>query len=143
MITVNEIMSEKVITLKASDTLSTARELMKEEYIRHIPIVDDNHFPVGIVTHRDILRALHSETNDNHTQSPDKGSILLEQIMSQRISYVRPDDPLRVAGLKLQKNKFGCLPVMNKDKLVGIITDSDFVDVAINLIEQAEQADNY
>ena len=143
MITVNEIMSAKVITLKASDSLSTARKLMREEDIRHIPIVDDNHFPVGIVTHRDILRALHSETNDNHTQSADKGSILLEHIMSQRISYVRPDDPLRVAGLKLQKNKYGCLPVMNKDKLVGIITDSDFVDVAINLIEQAEQAENY
>ena len=143
MITVNEIMSAKVITLKASDSLSTARELMKEEDIRHIPIVDDNHFPVGIVTHRDILRALDSEIDSNHEQSSDKNSILLEQIMSQKISYVRPSDPLRVAGLKLQKNKYGCLPVMDKDKLAGIITDSDFVDVAINLIEQVEQAENY
>ena len=143
MITVNEIMSAKVITLKASDSLSTARKLMREEDIRHIPIVDDNHFPVGIVTHRDILRALDSEIDSNHEQSSDKNSILLEQIMSQKISYVRPSDPLRVAGLKLQKNKYGCLPVMDNDKLAGIITDSDFVDVAINLIEQVEQTENY
>ncbi len=143
MITVNEIMSAKVLTLKASDSLSTARELMKKEDIRHIPIVDEHHFPVGIVTHRDILRALDVEIKDNHIQSSDNKAILLEQIMSQKISYVRPGDPLRVAGLKLQKNKYGCLPVMEKDKLVGIITDSDFVDVAINLIEQVEQAENY
>lgn len=143
MITVNEIMSAKVITLKASDSLSTARELMREEDIRHIPIVDEHHFPVGIVTHRDILRALDSEIDSNHKQSSDKDSILLEQIMSQNISYVRPSDPLRVAGLKLQKNKYGCLPVMENDKLAGIITDSDFVDVAINLIEQVEQTENY
>jgi len=63
--------------------------------------------------------------------------------MSKGISYTRPKDPLRSAGLKLKKNKYGCLPVMDKDKMVGIITDSDFVDVALNLIEQMDFSEDY
>lgn len=143
MISVNEIMSTQVITLNTSDTVSTARELMKKEDIRHIPIVDENHFPVGIITQRDILRAQDSELakDDNHTI--DDQSVLLEQIMSQGISYARPSDPLRSAGLKLLKHKYGCLPVMDNNKLVGIITDSDFVDIAINLIQQLEHTEDY
>lgn len=140
MITVNEIMSENVITLKASDSISSARELMKNEDIRHLPVVDDNNFPVGIVTQRDIFRAQDSKLNgDNHIINDEQ--VLLEQIMSRKISYALPDEPLRSAGLKLQKNKYGCLPVMDNDKLVGIITDFDFVGVAINLIEQMEHSD--
>jgi len=140
MITVNEIMSANVITLKASDSVSSAKELMKNEDIRHLPVVDDNNFPVGIVTQRDIFKAQDSELNgDNHIINEEQ--VLLEQIMSRKISYALPDEPLRSAGLKLQKNKYGCLPVMDNDKLVGIITDFDFVGVAINLIEQMEHSD--
>ena len=140
MINVNEVMSENVITLKASDTISAARTLMEEEDIRHIPIVDDNNFPIGIITQRDIFRARDSElNNDEHIIDDEKTT--LEQIMSRQISYVLKTDPLRIAGLKLQKNKYGCLPGMDQDKLVGIITDFDFVGVAINLIEQMEQTE--
>ena len=140
MINVNEVMSENVITLKASDTISAARTLMEEEDIRHIPIVDDNNFPIGIITQRDIFRARDSELNSNE-HIIDDDTVVLEQIMSRQISYVLKTDPLRIAGLKLQKNKYGCLPVMDQDKLVGIITDFDFVGVAINLIEQMEQTE--
>lgn len=141
MITVNEVMSTQVITLLVSDSVFTAKNLMKDEGVRHIPIVDENHFPVGVVTQRDILRAQDSELSDDQPKLDTK-SILLEQIMSKAISYTRPDDPLRSAGLKLQKNKYGCLPVMEHNKLVGIITDSDFVDIALNLIEQMEYNDD-
>ncbi|MCW8929002.1 MAG: CBS domain-containing protein [Gammaproteobacteria bacterium] len=140
MITVNEVMSETVITLKPTDTIDSARELMGQKNIRHIPIVDDNNFPVGIITQRDILRAQDSELN-HESHIVDDTEIMLEQIMSRKISYVLKTDPLRIAGLKLQKNKYGCLPVMDNNKLVGIITDSDFVGIAINLLEQMEQTE--
>lgn len=138
MITVNEIMSENVITLKASDNINSAIELMKKEDIRHIPIVDDNHFPIGIITQRDILRAQNSELSAEK-KSLNHKKVILEQIMSRKISYALSSDPLRSAGLKLQKNKYGCLPVMENNTLVGIVTDFDFVGVAINLIEQIDQ----
>lgn len=138
MITVNEIMSENVITLKASDNIDSAKKLMQQEDIRHIPIVDDNNYPIGIVTQRDVLRAQDSELNpeNNHISN---NTVMLEQVMSRKISYVLSSDPLRIAGLKLQKNKYGCLPVIDNNILVGIVTDFDFVGVAINLIEQIDQ----
>jgi len=142
MITVNEVMSTQVITLQATDNVFMARELMKEKEVRHIPIVDANNFPIGIITQRDILRAQDSELMDNNQQKLDSKSILLEDIMSTEISYTRPKDPLRSAGLKLQKNKYGCLPVMEDNQLVGIITDSDFVDIALNLIEQMDYSED-
>ncbi len=142
MITVNEVMTESVFTLKATDNLYSAKELMNKENIRHIPVVNDDNYPIGIITQRDLFRAQDSQLNPNQHSSDDK-AILLEQIMSKSISYVSGNDPLRIAGLKLQKNKFGCLPVMSNNKMVGIITDFDFVGLAINLIEQQEQADLY
>jgi predicted transcriptional regulator len=45
---------------------------------------------------------------------------------------------LRTAAMYMQAHKYGCLPVVSDNKLVGIITDSDFIAIAINLIEQAE-----
>ncbi len=143
MITVNEVMSENVITLKASESVYTARELMKKQDIRHIPIVDDNLYPIGIITQRDILRAQDSELNGEHHAAVDAEQVQLEQIMSRKISYARPKDSLRSAGLKLQKHKYGCLPVMDNNQLVGIITDYDFVGIAINLIEQMDQSDDF
>ncbi|MCU7835771.1 MAG: CBS domain-containing protein [gamma proteobacterium symbiont of Taylorina sp.] len=142
MITVKEVMSTEVLTLKTSDSVSTARNLMKDKHIRHIPVVDENYFPVGIITQRDILRVQCPDLKNNE-QLTDEQTIFLEQIMSREISYTRPGDPLRSAGIKLQKKKYGCLPVMDNNKLVGIITDSDFVDVALNLIEQVEISEDY
>lgn len=137
MITVNEIMSENVITLKASDNIDSAKELMQQEDIRHIPIIDENNYPIGIVTQRDILRAQDSEMSTENNRI--NNTVMLEQVMSRKISYVLSSDPLRIAGLKLQKNKYGCLPVIDNNILVGIVTDFDFVGVAINLIEQIDQ----
>ncbi len=142
MITVNEVMSVNVFTMKASDSVSAARELMNKEDIRHIPIVDDNQYPIGIITQRDILRAQDSELSGEHHTVNDN-QISLKQIMSKKISYARPNEPLRSAGLKLQKHKYGCLPVMDNNQLVGIITDYDFVGIAINLIEQVDHSDDF
>jgi len=48
---------------------------------------------------------------------------------------------LRSAALFLEKHRIGCLPVMDNEKICGIITDTDFVAVAINLLEQIEAAE--
>ena len=50
---------------------------------------------------------------------------------------------LRQAALFLEKHKIGCLPVLEDDMLVGIITETDFVAVAINLLEQLEETEPF
>ena len=62
----------------------------------------------------------------------------LADIMIREVSIINKTDSLRKAAMYMQSHKYGCLPVVSDGRLVGIITDSDFIDIAINLIEQAE-----
>ena len=61
--------------------------------------------------------------------------------MSTPVQTADESASLRGAALHLLKNKVGCLPVLRKGRLVGIITDSDFVAIAVNLMEQLEAAE--
>ncbi len=58
--------------------------------------------------------------------------------MIRDVSAIDKGDSLRKAALYIQSHKYGCLPVLSDGCLVGIITDSDFIDIAINLLEQVE-----
>jgi CBS domain-containing membrane protein len=59
--------------------------------------------------------------------------------MVTKVATVDESASLRQAALFLEKHRIGCLPVVSEEKLVGIITDTDFVGVAINLLEQLEE----
>gem|GEM_PF-3915505 len=63
---------------------------------------------------------------------------VLSDVMIKDVKVIHPSDHLRQAALYMQSHKHGCLPVVSDDRLVGIITDSDFVATAINLLEQVE-----
>lgn len=143
MITVSEIMTTQVTTLDISASISAAKEIMKEEDIRHIPIVNDQRYPIGIVTQRDILKAQPSNLDHDKSQHIDESKVSVSEIMTEKVAYTYPEEPLRSAGLKIQKHRYGCLPVMQNDQLVGIITDTDFVGVAIDLIEQMDYNEDF
>jgi CBS domain-containing membrane protein len=140
MITVKEIMTTELYTLQETDTLQEARRLMMEENIRHLPIMDKAGKLVGLVTQRDLLAA--SLSRVAHVQDDERqtfeASIPLKQIMTTNLLVVHEKMNLREAARLLQDHKYGCLPVVTRGKLKGIITDSDFVAVAINLLEQLE-----
>ena len=134
MISVDEIMSIDVRTLKPENTLAEARGLMAEHNIHHLPVVAEDGGVVGLVSHRDLLAAADSvlESDESHAD------IAVENFMTTGVTTVDGRAGLREAALFLQKHKYGCLPVVTDNVLQGIITDSDFVGVAINLLEQIE-----
>ncbi|MDJ0880662.1 MAG: CBS domain-containing protein [Gammaproteobacteria bacterium] len=134
MISINEFMTSNPFTLRANDSLEDARQLMTEKHIRHIPITDDKQHLLGLVTQRDILEA----TNPNVPQQDD---VQLSDIMIKDVSVIHESDSVRRAAIFLQSHKYGCLPVLSEGALVGIITDSDYIDIAINLLEQFEMAE--
>jgi CBS domain-containing protein len=65
--------------------------------------------------------------------------ISIKDVMVTKVATVGENASLREAALFLEKHRIGCLPVVTDGKLVGIITDTDFVGVAINLLEQIEE----
>jgi len=132
MITINEFMTPKPCALRDTDTVNQAWKIMTEKHIRHIPVTNSENHVLGLVTQRDILAATRPALSDITSD------IQLSEIMIRNVSIVRPSDSLRQAALYLQEHKYGCLPVVSDDVLVGIITDSDFIAIAINLLEQAE-----
>ncbi len=144
MITIDEFMTTDPCTLRDTDTINDARQIMTEKHIRHIPIIDSENHVLGLVTQRDVLAAtgpvlLPSGKSDSVDANVD---IKLTEIMIRNVRVVHQSDSLRQAAVYLQAHKYGCLPVVSDDCLVGIITDSDFIAIAINLLEQAELSED-
>ena len=142
MLTVAEIMTREPYTLGPDNTLAEARGLMAQHHVRHVPVVIGNGVVAGVVSQRDVLAAADSHVLSaagRHTRRTD--DITLSAILSSPAQTVDERASLRGAALHLQQHKLGCLPVLRDGKLVGIITDADFVEVAINLMEQLESAE--
>ena len=141
MLTVAEIMTREPYTLQPDDTLATARQLLAEHHIRHIPIVSADGSLLGLVSQRDVLAAGDTTVLNREGGSSRENYVALSSIMSSPVQSVDESASLRGTAMHLQKHKVGCVPVLRKGKLVGIITDSDFVAIAINLMEQLEAAE--
>lgn len=141
MMTVADLMTTDVIALKASDTLRTAKNVMLSARIRHIPVTAADGSFVGLVTHRDVLAAAVSkfaELDPAVQDELDSGSPLSE-IMRVDVTAVEPDLPLKTAAEVLLKHKYGCLPVLEDGRLVGILTEADFVKLAARLLAVADE----
>lgn len=143
MLTVAEIMTRQPYTLGPDDTLANARQIMAEHHIRHIPVVTSDGSLIGLVSQRDVLAAEDSTViNDAGADGSRDRYVAISSIMTTPVQTVDEHASLRGTAMHLQKNKLGCLPVLNKEgALAGIITDSDFVAIAVNLMEQLESTE--
>lgn len=139
MFSIDAIMSTDLITLPPDATLDEARSLMHNNRIHHIPVVDDDNL-VGLVTLTNVLAATDSflRARDNRIHANE---ILVKDAMVTDIATIDEHASLRQAALFIEKHKIGCLPIVTDGKLRGIITDTDFVGVAINLLELAEETE--
>ena len=138
MVTIKELMSCELYTLKPTDTLHEARELMLNKEIRHIPIVDKQGKFVGLLTKRDVLAAGVSALADINTQERDEleSSIPIGEIMITDVLIAQEDTLLLEAARSMLKQKQGCLPVFRGHQLLGILTEADFVKLALHLMEK-------
>ncbi|WP_261816690.1 CBS domain-containing protein [Vibrio gallicus] len=141
MITIAELMTRTPYTLLRSNTLADARKLMAEHDIRHVPVVDTDDKLLGLITQRDILAAQDSSLQVNPNSDAYTLETPLNLAMRKNVLTVSPRAGLRESALVMQKRKVGCLPVVSNHILVGIITDSDFVSVAINLLELQQEVE--
>ncbi|MFW5731377.1 MAG: CBS domain-containing protein [Desulfonatronovibrionaceae bacterium] len=141
MLKVKDIMTRDIFTLKETDNLALARSVMNLAKIRHIPIVTENNRFIGLLTHRDILSATVSKLAelDSQTQKELDLGIPVLEIMNASVQTVGPEDSLREAAGLLLEHKFGCLPVLEDGFLVGIVTEADFLNLTISLLDALSQ----
>jgi len=137
MLKVKDIMNEDVFTLQADETLAHLRALMDAKHIRHVPIIDaDNRF-VGLLSQRDLLAqtiSMFADIDEKEQEDLDR-SISLFNVMKRDIIAADPDMDLRTAIAIMLKHKYGCLPVVAEDKLVGIVTEADFLKLTLSMLE--------
>ena len=139
MFSIDAIMSTNLVTIAPSASLAEARSLMHDNRIHHIPVVEGDQL-VGLVTLTNVLAATDSFLRDDNSRI-HANEIGISDAMVTDVATVDINASLRHAALFLERHKIGCLPVLDDDKLVGIITDTDFVGVAINLLEQIEETE--
>lgn len=140
MFSIEAIMSTDLITLHETANLAEARTLMQSNRIHHLPIVADNDELVGLITLTNVLAGTDSILRDQENRMHAE-DICVKDVMVTDLATVDEHASLRQAALFLEKHKIGCLPVVTAGKLRGIITDTDFVAVAINLLEQMEDSE--
>lgn len=124
-------MKKNMITLRSEDTISLALKSMKENKIRHIPIVNDHHILVGIITERDVKDASPSifqlELKENFLTKP------IKDVMSTDLITGHPLDFVEEIAAVLIDNQIGCLPILQDRKLVGLITETDLLHTFVKL----------
>jgi CBS domain-containing membrane protein len=127
-LTVRDLMTEGVFAVDANDDLATVSDLMDERSIRHAPVMAAGRL-VGLISHRDLLRyAIKGQVGASpEVERAAQLRLRAEEIMTSEVATVRPDQDIREAARMMLERKFGCLPVVEDGRLVGILTESDFV----------------
>ncbi len=126
---VRDLMTPNVVTVQPGDPIATAHELMLDNRFRHLVVVDGDGDLVGLLTHRDLLRFALIERTDLPL-SLQRGvlkRIRVEEAMTSEVETVDPDQGLQEAASVMFDNKYGCLPVTEGSRVVGILTEADFV----------------
>ena len=116
--------------------VTEAQELMRETGIRHLPIVDEKESLVGLITQRSLLSALPSDVS-NFSQfeiSYILAKIKVRDVMARDLVTIDGNTAIEEAARVMADEKIGCLPVMQKDRLVGIITDNDLFTIMVDLL---------
>ena len=127
---IRQIMTTDVFTVKADDIIDLAANIMDWKNIRHVPVEDEKGNLVGLVTSGMFLRFLARSYGKQQKMIP------INEIMIKDPITTTPETPTSKAIETMLKNKVGCLPVVHKKKLVGIVTENDFVKISqhFNLI---------
>ena len=140
MITVAEMMTTGTQTLTKDDSLADVQAVMQKFSCHHVPIVTNGAQLDGLVSQRDVLKITESSLVQ-HADRIDPEQLKIAEFMTSDVFTVQPETSLRKAAIYIRTQRYGCLPVVDGKQLVGIITDSDFVNIAIDLLEQIEESE--
>jgi len=134
--TVADVMTRKLVTVAETNVLAEVEQAMLGLHVRHLPVVDDRGNLIGLVSHGDLLHAASTFLSDREV---DRNAIISQvqvgKIMQHEVLTVQPGDPLIEAGKLMWESKVSCLPVVDPyGALLGIITEADFIRVALDLL---------
>lgn len=127
--TVEQIMTTDVFTVHPEDLVNLAASLMDWEHLRYVPVEDQNGHLLGLLSFRAILRLMARGQTD--------AAVPVREIMTKEPITIRPEASIYEAMKLMRDQDIGCLPVVNAEgRLVGIITEHDFMELSAALLER-------
>ncbi len=127
---VEQYMTTDLFTVHTDEVIDLVANLMDWRHIRHVPVEDDDHRVVGLVSYRSLLRLL-----ARNVPHGDDAPVCVSSIMQRDPITVAPETPTLEAIDLMRRNRVACLPVVKDGRLVGIVTEHDFLELAADLVE--------
>lgn len=136
---VRDVMQSTVTTITTKTTLPEAVRLLRERGIRHLPVVEDGEL-VGIVSDRDLKRAMASDatTLAGSALAAVLDALAVRDIMTRAVIVAGPDFPVEEAAGMMVRKKISALPVMEGGRLVGIVTETDILQLFVRALGATE-----
>ncbi|MCK0180325.1 CBS domain-containing protein [Flavobacteriaceae bacterium S0862] len=135
---ISAIMTKDVITLNTSDTLETAERLFKQNHIRHIPVVSGKSIK-GMLSLTDLLRISFADAVDETEDYVDTivyNMFTIEQVMAKNLISVASKTTIKDVAEILSKKEFHAIPVVDNNKLVGIVTTTDLINYLLTQFDE-------
>lgn len=131
---IKNLMTTNVITLKLSDTLYTAEKRLRTNHIRHIPVIDEGKL-IGLISLSDLKRIsfIDAYNKEGTVDTAIYNMLSVEDLMIKNPITVTPDTTILEVSKLLASKEFHSLPVVENEKLVGIITTTDLLHFFIDL----------
>ena len=132
MARLSEIMNRDLITVDKHASLRRARRILDQDRIRHLLVMDGKRL-VGIVTDRDLRTAAPSSKSPLTVTEREEfmDGLKVVEVMSRRLITASPDTTIREAARVMVREKIGCLPVVDRNLLVGIVTEADLLEMLV------------
>ena len=126
---ISKIMTKNVMTLRPHDSVAEAGKVFDSQGIHHIPVVEEDQL-VGIVSKSDYLffkRGFLDDKTDQRIEEIRMNNYELSDIMTRDIQYIKANSPIQEALKLFNQNEFHALPVIENEKLVGLLTTFDII----------------
>ena len=130
-IRVRDCMTRSAVTIHSDALVRGAVEMMKKRKLRHLPVVDRGGRLVGIVTDRDLRQVVFDPRIQARLGdlAAALGTLTVRDVMTWGVVTVRPETEIRQAAQLMREQKVGALPVVEGDRVIGILTESDLLRV--------------
>ena len=128
---IEQLMTTSLFTVHEEELVDMVAFLMERKQIRHVLVEDDGHSLVGLVSYRSVLRLMAEGFEPGTQEAPP-----VKDIMERDPAKVTPETPTLEAMELMRQRKVSCLPVVNDGKLVGIVSEADFMSLAYDLLEE-------
>ncbi len=131
MLLVRDSMTQEVVTVAPQTTAAEALALCRGNRIRHLPVLEGGRL-VGVISDRDLRAATPALGDPARAEALDR--IRVADEMARDVATARPEDPIEDAAMAMYERKIGCLPVVDGEDLVGIVTSSDVLRALVRLV---------